>query len=524
MKRFMNWLAVAAMTMTLATGCSKDDGGDDSEQKDAPVISMVGADIDQVHEITSSMSVKVNVKAPAGVKGFEIDIDSKPLKTLLPAVGLAEHMDLVNPATTDMASALAGFGFPVGDDAKAKTDLTFDISTLIPLIGQIYQATGDHKFTLTVTDAQSQKTVKTLMFHTTSKTTLTYNTDADLWKNTATVTVANLPMGAKVQYRVKDAEVWTDAAVVAGSTTKYELTPAWESKKNAAMIDAYTIKTGTGVFAATTYECRVANATDDFATMEFTTAAGDVIPNANMSNWSTIKMKDLMNEDVDVAYPNLSGDSFWGCGNNGVTPTLCVSTTEKFGAASPSAKLASMNMFVLASGNLFTGSFNYASFTGTVQFGQKYTYSARPSALKLKYHATVGKVDLLRDPDDDHVAGVAKGDQDKARIFVAIVDWTGQHQVASGMQTTIGAWDPEKGANVVTEGKVIGCGSMWITASTTGDAMQDAKLDIFWYDKDAKPASGNYSLVISCAANAYGDYMTGCSTNVMHVDDFQWVY
>lgn len=32
-------------------------------------------------------------------------------------------------------------------------------------------------------------------------------------------------------------------------------------------------------------------------------------------------------------------------------------------------------MFVLASGNLFTGSFNYASFTGTVNFGSKYTYT-----------------------------------------------------------------------------------------------------------------------------------------------------
>ena len=24
--------------------------------------------------------------------------------------------------------------------------------------------------------------------------------------------------------------------------------------------------------------------------------------------------------------------------------------------------------------------------------------------------------------------------------------------------------------------------------------------------------------------HAYGDYMVGCTTNVMYVDDFQWVY
>ncbi len=40
-------------------------------------------------------------------------------------------------------------------------------------------------------------------------------------------------------------------------------------------------------------------------------------------------------------------------------------------------------MFVLASGNLFTGSFNYASMTGTVKFGSKYTYTARPRALRV---------------------------------------------------------------------------------------------------------------------------------------------
>lgn len=54
--------------------------------------------------------------------------------------------------------------------------------------------------------------------------------------------------------------------------------------------------------------------------------------------------------------------------------------------------------------------------------------------------------------------------------------------------------------------------------------MQDAELDIVWYDHETRPSGGGYSLVISCACNAYGDYFTGCSTNVMYVDDFEWVY
>ena len=44
-----------------------------------------------------------------------------------------------------------------------------------------------------------------------------------------------------------------------------------------------------------------------------------------------------------------------------------------------------------------------------------------------------------------------------------------------------------------------------------------------YYDKETKP-SKSYKIVISCSANMYGDYMNGCSTNRLYVDDFQWVY
>ena len=53
--------------------------------------------------------------------------------------------------------------------------------------------------------------------------------------------------------------------------------------------------------------------------------------------------------------------------------------------------------------------------------------------------------------------------------------------------------------------------------------MIPVELPIQYYDTTAKP-SGRYSLVISCATSAYGDYMNGCTSNVMYVDDFEWVY
>lgn len=162
-----------------------------------------------------------------------------------------------------------------------------------------------------------------------------------------------------------------------------------------------------------------------------------------------------------------------------------------------------------------------------VKAGGKYTltfkYSPDLPGYKVKYHAHVGTVDKVR-TSGDICPYIKKGDPDMARIFVAIVDWNAPHEVVSGMTTTKGAWDPEKGIDNVSEGKILGYGSLWITQSTDGEDMQDAELDIVWYDHETRPAEGKYSLVISCACNAYGDYFTGCSKNVMYVDDFEWVY
>lgn len=493
---------------------------------EGPAIVLEDGDIDQPQEIVSEMSLKVSISAPASISGFTVTIDSPALtEDVLTEFGLAKDLDLINPG--NMAGSLEELGFPVGDGVKDKTSLSFDISQLVPLIALIYHETSDHKFILKVTDANAKTTTKTLTCHLTAKTTIAYNNDADLWANTATVSVEALPEGGSVQYRVKGATNWTDAELVEGS--KYSLAPVWTAAKNDAEVDIYSIQAGTGVFAATTYEVRVVKDGETVDTTEFTTAIGDKIPNGDMSGWSTTERLDLMSKPVAVAYPNAEGaEAFWDCGNNGITTTLCTSTEEKAGTAVPAAKLASTKAFglALAAGNLFTGSFNYASMTGTVYFGQKYAWTARPSALKLKYTATVGNVDMVR-TSGDIVEGVAKNDPDNARIFVAIVDWTEPHQVVSAMTTTSGAWDPVKGPDVVTEGKIIGYGSLLIPASasdTADAALKDTELQIYWYDKAAKPAEGNYSLVISCACNAYGDFFTGCSKNTMYVDDFEWVY
>ena len=491
----------------------------------APTIALDGGDIDQPQEITNPMSVKIGVTAPGVIAGFTVTIDSPALTDeMLAAVGLAAELNLVNPGS--MAEALGALGFPSGEAVSGKTALTFDISALVPMIAQIYNETSDHKFILKVTDAKGKSTTKTLTCHLTGKAALAYNNDADLWANTATVTAANVPDGGSVQYRIKGAADWTDAVLVEGS--KYRLAPVYETSKNAAGLDVHTIKAGTGVFAATNYEVRIAKDGQTVDSKEFATAAGDKIPNGDMSGWSKRIWIDGSNNEYPITYPNPEGMKVWDSGNNAFleqnngeeslfTP-LCRQDETEPGTARLQARM--VLGFVFAPGNMFTGDFDYSGFSGTVNFGKPYAWTARPRALKVRYKAQVGKIDKVGsyDPDKDSY----KDQPDRARIFVAVVNWKAQHGVTSGMTEPAGMWDPAAKTSL-DEGTILGYGDLVITQTATG--WVEATLPFNWYAKDAaNPASAPFSLVISCATSVRGDYLTGCSTNTMQVDDFEWVY
>lgn len=497
----------------------------------APAMEWVGnADYAPV-KIDATMDIKVNISADHGIKDFVVDINSPALSMLgITSLNLAQPGDL----ETGLQSATK---LPMGEQLVGQTELSLDLSSLVPMI-LMFQQPNDpvtqHVFTLRMTDAAGNKLEKTLTFVMIpdgAAASLTYNNDADLWKNEATlsgyVPAAQASGAISVQYRRKGAADWQDAemgAIDANGMFTATIKPAWTQTTNAKSQTVYTVDNNTGVFANATYEYQLTVDGTASAVQEFTTAAGDAIPNGDLSGWSTTKRANIVGKMVDVAYPNISGESFWDCGNNGITTTLCTSTTEKVGVSSPAAKLASTELLVLASGNLFTGDFNYASMTGTVKFGKKYTYNSRPTALRLNYHATIGKVTTVR--SQNPAPGITTESYDKSRIYVAIVDWSNQHEVVSGTSSTTGAWDPENGMETVTEGKIIGYGSLWIEQSTTGDAMVSTgdALTIHWYDKEAMAPTGNYTLVISCAANAYGDYMTGDKKACLYVDDFEWVY
>ena len=338
--------------------------------------------------------------------------------------------------------------------------------------------------------------------------------EADLWQNTGTVTALisadEYASGAALEYRIKGDTEWQpmqESGYDAGILTA-TIAPEWKTETNPNGLTVYKLVPKKGLFAGHTYEFRLlVGGSEQGAPLEYTAPAGNTIPNGDMEDAS-----------MSCWTQNNKTAEFWGSGNNTFTKGLC--TQASFAGGTRAKLQATSAMGVLASGNLFTGLFQKDLNTrGVVSFGQTYAWKARPRALKVQYFAEhIRPVDI----DKKFGAPIGMGDQDRARIMVAIVDWNARREVGSGTEPPTGTWDPQEAAST-EQGKIIAYGSLFIDESSTGDRMIDTELELHFYDREAKP-SGLYQLVISCSTSAYGDFMTGCKSNVLYIDNFEWAY
>ena len=338
--------------------------------------------------------------------------------------------------------------------------------------------------------------------------------EADLWQNTGTVTALisadEYASGAALEYRIKGDTEWQpmqESGYDAGILTA-TIAPEWKTETNPNGLTVYKLVPKKGLFAGHTYEFRLlVGGSEQGAPLEYTAPAGNTIPNGDMEDAS-----------MSCWTQNNKTAEFWGSGNNTFTKGLC--TQASFAGGTRAKLQATSAVGVLASGNLFTGLFQKDLITrGVVSFGQTYARKARPRALKVQYFAEhIGPVDI----DKKFGAPIGMGDQDRARIMVAIVDWNARREVGSGTEPPTGTWDPQEAAST-EQGKIIAYGSLFIDESSTGDRMIDTELELHFYDREAKP-SGLYQLVISCSTSAYGDFMTGCKSNVLYIDNFEWAY
>lgn len=501
----------------------------------APTVEWLGhEDLTTPVELAESgNSADIRVSAPGGIKSMQVDIASAPLATLLPLVNLAESMDLTSPATEEMASMLAQLGFPTPAQLLNQQHVYFQIGGLIDRLAMVcaeMTETTNSDFKFTVTDNAGQETVITLKYVKTVVSPITYNNNADLWANTASFTL-NIPADAtsvSVQYKKSTAsDTEWQTAEITGNNTKAEIKPDWGTQFTAAdwttpnsVQPFWRITEGTGVFANNTYDYKLTVDGTEYKG-QFTTKTDQIIPEGNMENTA---LPCFILQDASKT------SETWGSGNNKVL-SACWLCQQADGNSGKCAYLTSgtQNTYVfgklLTAGNLFFGQFTQNGTGGDVRFGQIYPWKSRPSAMRVSYKAEVDNVDYV---NTTTTVNIPKNSPDKARIFVAVVDWTGPHTVTSTLEvksglpaTVIGSWDPETTTDP-GEGKIIGYGSLWIEKGKTD--WQTIDIPINYYDKTAKPTDGKYSLVISCACNAYGEFFNGCSTNKLWVDDFEWVY
>lgn len=367
---------------------------------------------------------------------------------------------------------------------------------------------------------------------------------ADLWANTATfsaVVTDNSVTNVGFKFRKTGTDEWSEFLPASYISTEngckiYSATStaSWIEGINRNGHTIYTPNVAHSIFAGNTYQVQTFIDGNQYGKIvEYVVSSpNQIIPgadfeDANLSCWGN---------DTGIA-------PFWGSGNNNFTKDdpLCRQATFNGMIGNYCARLSScaagaFGVNLLAAGNIFTGTFNRPSTTGTVSFGVQYKdaekkslWKARPTSLKLKYYTKLGKIDR----DDKSMSGkdavnkLTTGDPDYGSIYVAIVDWNSRHGVASGTGNPTGMWSPEDGMNPKDSqgehvGKIIGYGVVYPRGTTNGDSMIDLEIPIHYYDKVSKPSEENYTLVISAATSRYGDYMLGCSNSDMYLDNFQW--
>lgn len=488
-----------------------------------------GKEIGDVHDLTTddsgmslNYSAAVDIVVPGGIAGLKVDIESPALN----AIGITTLNIFNETEIPGIGISYEMLGLSCGAQVQYQKACVFNITNLVPMILVLEQMGIDasliycqHTFNVTVTDLAGQSTTQPLIFDA-SKVTLA---SADLWANTATLALKSIPSNAtsvSVQYKKSTETTWQDATV-SNDKTMATIAPEWSEAS------PYQINPDKGVFAATTYDYKLDIDGTEF-TGQFTTAPGMTIDNGNMDTWYF--------EDAWYPHSDATTGNLWATGNPGTKLIKDNSTKNPVNLTTPveheskqAAYLKSqliegkvlgfVSVTKFGAGNLFVGDFGeivYSPQGAKVKFGKEYEFTARPTGLKLKYKNTVGNINYIGSK-----TGVSESDIDKARIFVCLCNWSGQHTVDTTKESTY--FDPTDPDKQASEGEVIGYGDLQI-GETHAD-WTEVTIPIVYNDKINKPGYNKKSyLVISCAASIYGDYLCGSTSNDLTVDDFEWVY
>ncbi len=131
-----------------------------------------GQDINKRHVVTPDLKVKIMMSATKGFKSLVVTVGGRlGQKDGMNAIGLPNSFDLLDPGymvnpnnpteftDEELGPKLQDLGFPVGNEFDGKTEVSFDITTFMGMMGSFK---GDTDFTVTLTDNDNNKIERTV--------------------------------------------------------------------------------------------------------------------------------------------------------------------------------------------------------------------------------------------------------------------------------------------------------------------------------------------------------------------------
>ncbi len=165
MKKILNLAVVAVASMALLS-CEKKDG---PVAYAAPVMVWEANPDFSTMELSQTMDVNIRVKAEAGIGTFIVKVNSPVLSPVISALTSdnSSNMDLIGDSSLIGAlDGLTGGTLPAGEKLAGKTEVNFNLSSLVPMIlGLSPEKGSDHVFTLEVSDKIGQSFSRKLTFH-----------------------------------------------------------------------------------------------------------------------------------------------------------------------------------------------------------------------------------------------------------------------------------------------------------------------------------------------------------------------
>lgn len=284
----------------------------------------------------------------------------------------------------------------------------------------------------------------------------------------------------------------------------------------------------TGLNPLTEYECLAYSGSETSETIKFKTEEARQLPNHSFETVSKVTGKDYYKWYDPMALDPECRSIWWASGNgegpdgyNG-TATLGIVLTEPDSDAADgllSARAQSSQLVgILACGNLFTGQFTeiIGTSAGAVHYGRPWT--TRPRALRLCYKYQGGLVDCVDDYPPDDV--VKKGDKDRFQIFVSVGDWNYKEYGGSPDSPVRVSTARTERATLFTPSSpgIIGFGNY--VSSVDKSEWTELEIPLEYRSLERKPTH----IIIICAVNYRGDYMTGCSSARLWLDNFRLEY